>query len=87
MKTYIFIEIDDEDGIQIPIITTANSDQEAIQKLDQLYYNRYESHIEELMNFASYIIFTTDRELIDYEMSQRDFPEIWNSIINKDLQQ
>lgn len=81
-KTYIFIEIDDEDGVQIPIITTAESNEEAIQKLDQLYYKRYESHIEELRNFSTYIIFTTEGELIDYESTDPDFKETWNEIIN-----
>lgn len=80
-KTYIFIEVDDEDGIQIPIITTANSNEEALKKLDQIYYNHYESHIEDLRNFSSYIIFSTDGELIDYESLNPDFKEIWEQQI------
>lgn len=42
MKTYIFIERDYEDGIQIPIIVTAENDQEAKQKILTTYFDRYE---------------------------------------------
>ena len=42
MKTYIYIETDSEDGIQIPIIVTAENDQEAEQRILAIYFDRYE---------------------------------------------
>ena len=42
MKTYIYIETDFEDGIQIPIIVTAENDQEAEQRILAIYFDRYE---------------------------------------------
>ncbi len=42
MKTYIYIETDFEDGIQIPIIVTAENNQEAEQKILSVYFDRYE---------------------------------------------
>lgn len=42
MKTYIYIETDFEDGIQIPIIVTAENNQEAEQRILAIYFDRYE---------------------------------------------
>lgn len=45
MKTYIFVERDYEDGIQIPIVVTAENDQEAKQKILTTYFDRYEKSL------------------------------------------
>lgn len=93
MKTYIFIEIDDEDGIQIPIIVKAENRKDAENQILSIYYDRYEDEEEDKEEFIrggfdnlsdlidQFIVFTSEKELVYYQISDPDFLQVWTKFL------
>lgn len=94
MKTYIFIEIDDEDGIQIPIIVNAQNKEDAENQILSIYYDRYEDGEEDKEKFIQkgfdnlsnlidqFIVFTSEKELI-YSKIPGFYQEVWHELLQQ----
>lgn len=85
-QIYIYIEKDDEDGLQIPIIVEASNPKEAEQLACQEYSKRYENR-ESLQDIPNDWIFFNahTKELVDTNIHFANdyYPKVWAEYFNK----